>query len=94
MSDLDQEKMATKSVANGNFAPAYRAIRTDRYLYVLYANGQSELYDMRRDPGQLRNLAANPRLSGCASGCTATWSASRPAPARAAGPRSDPIPRR
>ncbi|MGZ5324245.1 MAG: sulfatase family protein [Solirubrobacterales bacterium] len=59
--DLDQEKMATKSVANGNYAPAYRAIRTDRYLYVLYANRQSELYDMRRDPGQLRNLAASPR---------------------------------
>ncbi|MGZ5348293.1 MAG: hypothetical protein ACXWGV_11990, partial [Solirubrobacterales bacterium] len=46
---------------NGNYAPAYRAIRTDRYLYVLYANRQSELYDMRRDPGQLRNLAASPR---------------------------------
>jgi N-acetylglucosamine-6-sulfatase len=60
--NLDQEKMATKSVANGNFAPAYRAIRTDRYLYVLYANKQSELYDMRSDPGQLRNLSGNRRF--------------------------------
>ena len=39
--DLDQEPMANKSAANGSSAPAYRAIRTDRYLYVLYANGQS-----------------------------------------------------
>jgi arylsulfatase A-like enzyme len=59
--NLDQEKMATKSVANGNFAPAYRAVRTDRYLYVLYANKQSELYDMRRDPAQLRNVAGDRR---------------------------------
>jgi N-acetylglucosamine-6-sulfatase len=53
--DLDQEPMANKSAANGSSAPAYRAIRTDRYLYVLYANGQKELYDMRRDPNQLRS---------------------------------------
>jgi N-acetylglucosamine-6-sulfatase len=59
--NLDQERMATKSVANGNFAPAYRAVRTDRYLYVLYANKQSELYDMRRDPAQLRNVAGDRR---------------------------------
>jgi N-acetylglucosamine-6-sulfatase len=59
--DLDQEKMATKTVANGNFAPAYRAIRTDRYLYVLYANGQTELYDMLIDPAQLRSKHADPR---------------------------------
>ena len=45
-----------KSAANGNFAPAYRAIRTDRYLYVLYGNGQSELYDMKRDPAQQNSL--------------------------------------
>ena len=59
--DLDQEPMANKSAANGSHAPAYRAIRTDRYLYVLYANGQSELYDMRRDPKQLRNLSSDRR---------------------------------
>jgi len=59
--DLDQEPMGSKSAANGSAAPAYRAIRTDRYLYVLYSNGQSELYDMRRDPGQLRNKADDSR---------------------------------
>jgi arylsulfatase A-like enzyme len=63
--DLDQEAdpiKSLKSVANAKRAPAYKAIRTDRYLYVLYANGQTELYDMHRDPGQLRSLAADPRF--------------------------------
>jgi hypothetical protein len=36
-------------------APAYRAIRTSRYLFVHYAGGDTELYDMRRDPQQLRS---------------------------------------
>jgi arylsulfatase A-like enzyme len=55
VSDLDQEPTAGVAAANGSRAPAYRAIRTDRYLYVLYANGQRELYDMRRDPKQMRS---------------------------------------
>ena len=61
VSDLDQEPMANKTAANGSSAPAYRAIRTDRYLYVLYANGQKELYDMRRDPKQLRSVHRDDR---------------------------------
>jgi N-acetylglucosamine-6-sulfatase len=64
--NLDQEKdpiKSLKSVANGNFAPAYKAIRTDRYLYVLYANGQTELYDMLYDPAQLRSLAGDKRFN-------------------------------
>jgi arylsulfatase A-like enzyme len=61
--NLDQERNPVKSVANGNFAPAYKAIRTDRYLYVLYANGQTELYDMLSDPFQLRSLASNKRFN-------------------------------
>jgi len=39
-------------------APPYLALRTDRYLYVEYANGERELYDMQTDPYQLQNLAA------------------------------------
>jgi arylsulfatase A-like enzyme len=60
--NLDQEPNAIKSQAVIRNAPAYRAIRTDRYLFVVYANGQTELYDMRRDPGQLRSLASNKRF--------------------------------
>jgi N-acetylglucosamine-6-sulfatase len=60
--NLDQEPDAIKSGANTDTAPAYRSIRTDRYEYTVYANGQTELYDMRRDPAQLRNLATDPRF--------------------------------
>ena len=55
--NLDQEKLAGKAQATGDRAPAYRAIRTDRYLYVLYSSGDVELYDMQADPAQLRSLA-------------------------------------
>jgi len=37
--------------------PAYTAIRTQRYLYVRYATGERELYDVRRDPDEIHNLA-------------------------------------
>jgi len=59
--NLDQEPDAIKSAANTDTAPAYRSIRTDRYEYTIYANGQSELYDMKLDPAQLRNVVRNPR---------------------------------
>jgi N-acetylglucosamine-6-sulfatase len=59
--DLDQEPNAIKSAATTNKAPAYRSIRTDRYEYTIYANGQTELYDMRRDPAQLNSLAGDRR---------------------------------
>ena len=58
--NLDQEPNAIKS-ANADIAPAYRSIRTDRYEYTVYANGQTELYDMKRDPAQLTSLATDPR---------------------------------
>jgi arylsulfatase A-like enzyme len=39
-------------------APPYLALRTERYLYVEYASGERELYDVQTDPYQLQNLAA------------------------------------
>jgi N-acetylglucosamine-6-sulfatase len=62
VSNLDQEPDAIKSAAaNTDTAPAYRSIRTDRYEFTIYANGQTELYDMKRDPAQLHSLAHDPR---------------------------------
>jgi N-acetylglucosamine-6-sulfatase len=40
-------------------SPPYLALRTEQYLYVEYANGERELYDMQTDPYQLQNLAAS-----------------------------------
>jgi arylsulfatase A-like enzyme len=34
-------------------APDYRAVRTEEYLFVSYASGERELYDLRDDPYQL-----------------------------------------
>lgn len=52
--NLEQEPIARKAKAVR--APAYRAIRTDRYLYVRYpGKAGAELYDMTIDPLQLRS---------------------------------------
>jgi N-acetylglucosamine-6-sulfatase len=36
----------------------YEAMRTSRFLYVEYADGEREFYDLRTDPFELHNLAA------------------------------------
>ena len=40
--------------------PTYCALRTVDRLFVHYDTGEEELYDLRRDPYQLRNLATDP----------------------------------
>jgi arylsulfatase A-like enzyme len=37
--------------------PSYCAVRTERYTYVQYSGGERELYNLRRDPHQLVNVA-------------------------------------
>ncbi|MFG1705230.1 sulfatase [Nonomuraea sp. M3C6] len=39
--------------------PAYQALRTERYAYVRYETGETQLYDLTSDPYQLYNLAEN-----------------------------------
>jgi arylsulfatase A-like enzyme len=39
----------------------YYAIRTARYLYVKWRGGAREIYDLRRDPYELRSRHADPR---------------------------------
>ncbi len=41
----------------------YRGLRNDRYVYIRYdRTGERELYDLRRDPFQLKNLAQDKRF--------------------------------
>ena len=40
--------------------PPFQGIRTTRWLYVEYRNGWRELYDLRRDPWELQNVASDP----------------------------------
>ncbi len=39
----------------------YDAVRTPGHIYVHYKRGSQELYDLRRDPNELRNLVHDPR---------------------------------
>ena len=48
---------------NGNppsLAPSFCGIRSTRYMYALYQGGWQELYDLRKDPYELRNIASDP----------------------------------
>jgi N-acetylglucosamine-6-sulfatase len=41
----------------------YRAVRNDRWLHVAYRSGERELYDLLRDPFQLRSRHNDPRYA-------------------------------
>ncbi|HEX6762334.1 MAG TPA: sulfatase [Gaiellaceae bacterium] len=43
--------------------PPYQAVHTRRYLYVEYRRGWRELYDLRKDPWELDNVASSPRYA-------------------------------
>ena len=42
--------------------PAFKAVRTEDHLYVEYATGESELYDLDKDPYELHNEYKNTDL--------------------------------
>jgi N-acetylglucosamine-6-sulfatase len=44
----------------GNNQQIFTALRTPRYVYAEYSNGDRELYDLVRDPDQLTSLHADP----------------------------------
>jgi arylsulfatase A-like enzyme len=43
--------------------PTYCGVRGERYKYVLYQTREEELYDLKVDPYELQNQAANPALA-------------------------------
>jgi arylsulfatase A-like enzyme len=40
--------------------PTYKAIRTPRYVYVEYNDGEREMYDLQNDPYELQSLQNDP----------------------------------
>jgi arylsulfatase A-like enzyme len=46
--------------AGGNGVPAWKAVRTRDFLYVEYATGERELYELSADPFELRSVAGKP----------------------------------
>jgi arylsulfatase A-like enzyme len=53
-----------ESGANPVGAPVYSGLRSQRWKYVAYEDGERELYDLRRDPEELQNLAGRPEVRG------------------------------
>jgi N-acetylglucosamine-6-sulfatase len=42
--------------------PSLCGVRSERFMYVHYATGEEELYDLREDPYELENAAGDPRF--------------------------------
>jgi arylsulfatase A-like enzyme len=53
-----------RNVAASGGPMRYRALHTERYIYVEYANDWRELYDLRNDPYELDNVYGDPRYAG------------------------------
>jgi N-acetylglucosamine-6-sulfatase len=58
--DIDRDVNAARP-ARG--VGVYYAIRTDRFLYVMWRGGARELYDLARDPHELHSVRADPRYT-------------------------------
>ena len=56
--EMDWDRPAVMTFGRGN-----HAIRSERYRYIRYANGDEEFYDHTTDPGELTNLAADPGVA-------------------------------
>jgi arylsulfatase A-like enzyme len=56
----DQDQDGTPAVRR---ILSYRAVRTNRWLYVEYRSGARELYDLSRDPNELHSHYPDPRYA-------------------------------
>ena len=52
-----------EAMAGYRHRPAYCGWRTERWMYVRYATGRSELYDYRTDPDEQHDLAGDPSVA-------------------------------
>src|SRR5262245_66457470 len=56
----DPVQWLTALLIEARLGTSYDAVRTQDYLYAEHLTGESELYDMTLDPGQLGSLHADP----------------------------------
>jgi arylsulfatase A-like enzyme len=57
------EEYLGKDMLRAGGPPPYTAVQTRRDLYVEYKNGWRELYNLRKDPWELNNIAGDPRTN-------------------------------
>ena len=62
-SEVTHRSADSKVLRRSHGVPDYDAVRTTRWLYVEYADGQKELYDLRADPDEQENLAGAGHVS-------------------------------
>ncbi len=62
-----QNSGASSGSPSSRVPHAYTGIRVGPYKYIQYATGERELYDLDRDPYELRSLAADPRYRNVAA---------------------------
>ncbi len=60
---LRQPDAPWNSPALTTYLPGNHSVRSDRWRYIRYANGDEELYDHRSDPDERDNLAAERRFA-------------------------------
>ena len=48
--------LLVEALSRNSARPSYEAVRTARWMWIEYRNGSRELYDLKLDPFQLRNL--------------------------------------
>jgi arylsulfatase A-like enzyme len=53
----------SRPITAPDYVPQYWAIRSHTHLYVELGTGERELYDLRSDPNELRNLAGQPAVA-------------------------------
>ena len=69
-----------ETLGQTTWMPAFQGVHTQRFTYVEWAGGQTELYDLQSDPDELQNRASDPSLAGVQAQLTEL--AQRPAPCR------------
>jgi arylsulfatase A-like enzyme len=57
-----RSRFPVEAIAGGR-RPAYCGVRTRRELFVHYASGEEEFYNLRQDPYQLSNRASVPAVA-------------------------------
>lgn len=77
---LKDAKAARERPAITTHNPGNHAVRTEKWRYIVYADGSEELYDRAADPHEWTNLAKEPKFADVKKGL-AKW-----APAKSAAP--------